>query len=151
MNPYGLHLLDKLFDDGLAERSVPSVDKLKDSVARDVEALLNTRCGLPESSLTAYPHSRRSVLSFGVKDFVSMCLGSQGDRERLCDDIRRALHVHEPRLRDPVVSVQVTSGGLQKLHFAIQALLIAPEINEVVSFDAVLQPVSQRYQVSRGH
>jgi predicted component of type VI protein secretion system len=36
------------------------------------------------------------------------------------------------------------------LHFAIQALLIANEANEIVSFDAVLQPVSQRYQVSRG-
>ncbi|WP_374316498.1 type VI secretion system baseplate subunit TssE [Aquabacterium sp.] len=151
MNLYGLNLLDKLFDDGGPDRGAVSIDRLKDSVARDVEALLNTRCGLPESSLASFPHSRRSVLSFGVKDFVSMCLGSQGDRERLCEDIRRALHVHEPRLRDPVVSVSVTTVGLQKLHFAIQALLVAPDINEVVSFDAVLQPVSQRYQVSRGH
>ena len=37
----------------------------------------------------------------------------------------------------------------QRLHFAIQALLIAHEANEVVSFDAVLMPVSQRYQVQR--
>jgi type VI secretion system protein ImpF len=68
----------------------------------------------------------------------------------ICEDIRSALLVHEPRLQNPVVQVSSHAGPGQRLHFAIQALLIAHEANEVVSFDAVLQPVSQRYQVSRG-
>lgn len=150
MNQYGLNLFEKLCDDGREERAHTSMERLKDSVARDVEALLNTRCGLPEAALQAYPHSRRSLLSFGLKDFVSMCLASQGDRQSICDDIRMALRVHEPRLRDPVVAV--SSGGAlgQRLHFAIQAVLVAAETNEVVSFDAVLQPVTQRYLVSSG-
>ena len=46
-------------------------------------------------------------------------------------------------------SVSKAEGPGQRLHFSIKALLIAHEANEVVSFDAVLMPVSQRYQVQR--
>ncbi len=150
MISFGLNLFEKLTDDRSDERGHTSVDQLKDSVARDVESLLNARCGLQASTLQGYQHCQQSLLSFGLKDFVSLSLANQGDRELICEDIRAALRVHEPRLKDPVVQVNSNEGPGQRLHFAIQALLIAHETNEVVSFDAVLQPVSQRYQVSRG-
>lgn len=150
MTMFGLNLLEKLTDDHRDERGHTSIDQLKDSVARDVESLLNSRCGLPEGFLDGFAHCRQSLLSFGLKDFVSMSLANQGDRALICEDIRSALMVHEPRLQNPMVQVSNNAGPGQRLHFAIQALLIAHEANEVVSFDAVLQPVSQRYQVSRG-
>lgn len=149
MAQFGLNLLEKLTDDRGDEISHASVDRLKDSVARDVEALLNSRCGLRDDALKAWPQSQQSVLSFGLKDFVSMCLSSEGDRAEICDDIRRCLLRHEPRLQDTRVDVSKAEGPGQRLHFSIQALLIAHEANEVVSFDAVLMPVSQRYQVQR--
>jgi type VI secretion system protein ImpF len=149
MTLYGLNLLEKLTDDRGDEIAHSSVDRLKDSVARDVESLLNSRCGLREEALSAWPQSQHSVLSFGLKDFVSMCLSSEGDRAAICDDIRRCLQRHEPRLQEPVVDVSKAEGPGQRLHFSIQALLIAHDANEVVSFDAVLMPVSQRYQVQR--
>ena len=147
---FGLNLLEKLTDDHRDERGHTSIDQLKDSVARDVESLLNSRCGLPEGMLGGFTNCQQSLLSFGLKDFVSLSLANQGDRALICEDIRSALLVHEPRLQNPVVQVNSTAGPGQRLHFAIQALLIAHEANEIVSFDAVLQPVSQRYQVSRG-
>lgn len=149
MAQFGLNLLEKLTDDRGDEISHASVDRLKDSVARDVESLLNSRCGLRDDALKAWPQSQQSVLSFGLKDFVSMCLSSEGDRAEICADIRRCLLRHEPRLQDPMVDVAKAEGPGQRLHFSIQALLIAHEANEVVSFDAVLMPVSQRYQVQR--
>jgi type VI secretion system protein ImpF len=150
MTLFGLNLLEKLADDHRDERGHTSIDQLKDSVARDVESLLNSRCGMPEGMLGGFAHCQQSLLSFGLKDFVSLSLANQGDRALICEDIRSALLVHEPRLQNPVVQVSSTAGPGQRLHFAIQALLIAHEANEIVSFDAVLQPVSQRYQVSRG-
>ena len=146
---FSLNLLEKLTDDRGDEIVHTSVDRLKDSVARDVEALLNSRCGLRKDVFEGLPHCQQSVLSFGLKDFVSLCLSSEGDRAAICDDIRRCLVRHEPRLQDAQVEVSKAEGPGQRLHFSIKALLIAHEANEVVSFDAVLMPVSQRYQVQR--
>ena len=150
MSLLGLNLFEKLFDDGDDLRGHTSVARLKDSVAKDVEALLNTRCALTGSALQAFPQSQQSVLSFGLRDFVSLSLAKQGDRELICADISKALSLHEPRLKNPIVSVSVTDGPSQHLHFAIEALLVTHETREVVSFDAVLQPRSLHYEVSNG-
>jgi type VI secretion system protein ImpF len=149
MAHFGLNLFEKLIDDRGDDVAHTSIDRLKDSVARDVEALLNSRCGLRDQALAGLPHSQRSVLSFGLKDFVSMCLGSEGDRAAICEDIRRCLLRHEPRLQGPQIEVSRAEGPGQRLHFSIKALLVAHEANEVVNFDAVLMPVNQRYQVQR--
>lgn len=147
---FASNLFEKLLDGDTDLRAHQSVDRLKDSVARDVESLLNTRCGLRAQTLANYPLTQESVLTFGLQDFVSLSLSKEGDRAQICDDIRRALLVHEPRLQQPVVSVSIAEGGTQRLHFSIQALLIAHEANEVVNFDAVLHPNNLRYHVSNG-
>ena len=147
---FALNLFEKLLEGDSDLRVHQSVERLKDSVARDVEALLNTRCGFRPFALTGYPLVQESVLSFGLQDFVSLSLSKEGDRAQICEDIRKSLLVHEPRLQEPVVSVSVSEGGTQRLHFSIQALLIAHEANEVVNFDAVLHPNNLRYHVSNG-
>ncbi|MGE5451689.1 MAG: type VI secretion system baseplate subunit TssE [Acidobacteriota bacterium] len=147
---FALNLFEKLLDIDWDHRGHLSVDQLKDSVARDVEALLNTRCGLGETALVGFPSVQKSVMSFGLRDFVSLSLAKEGDRELICEDLRRALVMHEPRLRNPVVSVAVRDEASRRLHFSIQALLIAHEANEVVNFDAVLHPNNLRYHVSKG-
>lgn len=150
MSLFELNLFEKLLDGDVAIRGHVSVSSLKDSVAQDVEAILNTRCGLTEGALQAYPKSQRSLLSFGLKDFVSLSLSKEDDRKQICDDIRKALLLHEPRLRDPVVTVNSGDCATQQLNFSIQAVLAVPNANEVVNFDAVLQPNTFHYQVSRG-
>src|SRR4051812_6131058 len=96
-------LFERLFDENpasAAEYSLPrlSLDDLKDSVARDLEALLNTRSGLGEITLEPYPASADSVLSFGMTDFVGRSLANPADRHFICRSIERAIAAHEPRL-----------------------------------------------------
>ncbi len=146
---FSLNLMEKLLGDARDEVVHHSVERLKDSVARDVEGLLNSRCGLHEDALDGLPQCQQSVLSYGLKDFVSLSLSSEGDRDAICLDIRRSLALHEPRLRNVQVSVTKAEGAGQRLHFSIRALLVAQEAREPVNFDAVLTPVTQRYHVSR--
>jgi len=74
-------LLDKLIADDLG-RGFRSVEAVKESVARDVEHLLNTRLGR-RIAPAEFPHLSRSVASYGLMDFASMSLASQEDRDRI--------------------------------------------------------------------
>lgn len=75
-----------------------TIEQLKASVARDLEALLNTRVAIPEEQLSMYPRCRTSVLNYGVRDFAGMCLTSSEDRKIICDYLKVAIQCYEPRL-----------------------------------------------------
>jgi len=140
-------LLDKLTTDDLG-RGFRSVEAVKESVARDVEHLLNTRLGERIKPLD-YPHLSRSVANFGLEDFAAMSLSSQEDRDRICEDIRQSILAHEPRLRRPAVHLAPQATAQQRLHFSIRATLLIEDQPEPVSFDAVLQPTSLHYRVNQ--
>jgi type VI secretion system protein ImpF len=163
MSHHGLHglhghyapsLLDKLLGTegpGIARGTHLrlSVDQIKESVARDIEALLNTHPGLSEEALVGYPHAARSLLTLGLSDITSLSMASDRDRQRVKDAIRRALAEHDPRLRDVDVDVRPSAQASTSLSFKIRAkLLLNPDV-EPVAFDAVLQRGSKRYDVSR--
>jgi type VI secretion system protein ImpF len=54
MNGFTPGLLDRL----LGEAQRLSLEQYKDSVARDLEDLLNTRCAIPDEVMRAYPEVR---------------------------------------------------------------------------------------------
>jgi type VI secretion system protein ImpF len=63
-------LFERLFDDHLpqgADHMVRglSLEQVKASVARDLEALLNSRLGVPVDMPPGFPHARSSVLTYG--------------------------------------------------------------------------------------
>lgn len=154
MNRFEPFLLDRLLDTGAygeldGARSSMSLDQIKDSVARDIEALLNTRCGLTRDRIDAYREASRSVLTFGLIDFVGLSLDSPHDCDLICQSISQAISRHEPRLRAARVSLQRREHGGLGLNFHIQALLVVNPAREPVSFDAVLQPSTQQYCVHR--
>lgn len=154
MSRYNPSLFEKLLDDEPhveSEYSIVqmSLEQLKDSVARDVEALLNTRCGLRGEVLQGYTQCSTSILSFGMIDFAGLTLASPKDRELICRSIEDAICAHEPRLREPKVSLELPDAGGHKLHFSIQALLVVDLAREPVNFDALLQPTTQQYSVRR--
>src|SRR5688572_8521981 len=96
-------LFERLFDESpatLVEYSLPrlSLDELKESVAWDLEALLNSRAGLSEVLLQPYPVSADSVLSYGMTDFVGRSLANPADRNFICRSLERTIAAHEPRL-----------------------------------------------------
>ena len=144
-------LLDKLFDDGPASpvRRRLSLDELKDTVARDLEALLNARTTIDESLDAVYPQAMKSIATFGLTDFAGLSLASVHDRARICESIKRAIARHEPRLRDVQVSLELNRRAVNALYFSIKALLVVRPAQEPVSFDAMLQPTTLQYTVHK--
>lgn len=125
------------------------VEQLKDSVARDLEALLNTRLAQGVAHLEAYPQARASILHYGLIDFAGFCLTSSIDRAAVCASIEEAIATHEPRLREARAVLEPEAGDVNRLHFAIHARLVVDGLLEPVNFNAVLQPSSLHYEINR--
>ena len=146
-------LFDKLLGDSRsrvvnASVSRLSIEQVKDSVAADLESLLNTRAVIPEEILLEFPHCSRSIISYGLSDFAGFSLASIDDRRFVCTSLERAISRHEPRLRNVRAVLEVDQNSINKLNFSITALLVVHESKEPVSFDAVLQPSSLQYSIS---
>ncbi len=126
-----------------------SIEELKDSVARDLEALLNTRTVIPEELLKQYPECGRSIVTYGLQDFAGLSLSSADDRAFICRCLEQAIARHEPRLRNVQASLELRADAVNRLNFAITALLVVSTAHEPVNFDAVLQPSSLHYTISK--
>ena len=147
-------LFDRLMDvpvNGSSSGTVTrmSIEDMKDSVARDLEALLNTRTVIPEDLLKRYPECGRSIVTFGLNDFAGRSLSSTDDRAYICLCLEKAIARHEPRLRNVKASLEIREDSVNRLNFAITALLVVSSSQEPVNFDAILQPSSLHYTISK--
>lgn len=89
-------LLDRLTDsnpdgktDTLDER-VMSFRRLRESVIRDLEWLLNTGRLEISGELGSHPEVRKSVLNYGIPDISGISIASR-DSESIAQDIRQAI------------------------------------------------------------
>ncbi len=80
-----------------ADRRMISMRRLRESVLRDLEWLLNTSSLEGIDDIDAYPETKRSVLNFGLPPFTGR-LASSLDPERAAADIAEAIRNFEPRL-----------------------------------------------------
>jgi type VI secretion system protein ImpF len=152
MKAFAPGLLDRLMGEagqGGAGVARLTVEQLKDCVARDLEALLNTRVAVPAHTFDAYPHARASILNYGLADFAGMCLTSSEDRDAICASLKVAIETHEPRLVEVSASLEPEVGSVNRLSFVITAKLLINPSAEPVNFNAVLQPSSLRYAISK--
>lgn len=149
-------IFDKLFDN---EPRIPTeinslrrlnIEELKESVAEDLETLLNSRRGHSDERLQAYTHVTESILSFGIIDFVGLSLSNPADCHRICRGIEQTIQRHEKRLRNIRVTLENDRYSTNTLRFCIHALLVVYPAREPVNFDALLQPTTQQYSVLRG-
>ena len=154
MSQYLPSLFDRLIDDrgygagnGVVARL--SMAQLKDALARDLEALLNTRVVMPEAMLAAHPDAVRSMLDYGLVDFAAFCLSSEDDRVAVCAALRAAIERHEPRLRGVSATLEIQAGAINRLDFVIAATLQVGTAAEPVNFSAVLQPSTLHYSISQ--
>ena len=125
-----------------------SAEDLKDAVARDLEALLNTRTVIDEELVAQYPECAASTMTYGLNDFAGLSLSIPTDRAFICACLQKAIERHEPRLKDVKASLDVREDAINSIHFSISAVLTAGS-GEVVSFDANLQPSSLHYTISK--
>jgi len=126
-----------------------SIEDMKDAVARDLEALLNTRAVMAEDLLKAYPECSESIVSYGMIDFADLSLSSPSDRAYICACIEKTIACHEPRLREVKALLEMREGTINRLNFSITGLLVASTSEEPVNFDAVLQPSTLQYSISK--
>lgn len=146
-------VLDRLLDDqpreqveGPLQQSF-DLNRLKRSVARDLEALLNSRSVDLDGDIERYPLARQSVIDFGITDLSSLSLLDPGDRAYLRDKIRITVERHEPRLDKVRVSLDAPAGSERMLRFRVDALLKVLPTRPPVRFDATLQLSSNSCQV----
>lgn len=154
MNGYNPSLLDKLLGTPTMARGKGasprmSVEQIKDSVARDIELLLNTHASFDPDQMDGLPHASRSLLTLGLPDISTMSLASDKDRQRLTNAIRRTLADHDRRLTQVEVRVRENTAVGSGVGFSIKARLLLDLNAEPVTFDAVMQPGSNRYAVSK--
>lgn len=125
-----------------------SLDQLRESVARDIEFLLNSRSALDFAELRDLPHTRKSVACYGVRDFVGRVLTNSEEQRHIAASLSHAIASFEPRLRDVRIEFYQRTGATNALAFTIRALLLAHPSAEPVAFDAVLQPTLSRFSVA---
>nr|WP_314547273.1 type VI secretion system baseplate subunit TssE [uncultured Massilia sp.] len=146
-------LLERLM--GERAQQGQSLEALKDSIVRELEALLNTRAGLAPGRLAAWPQARASVLDYGLADFAAFSLSSSEDRAAICASLKDAIERHEPRLVNVSATLEPAASGINRLYFTIDATLRSPDGNgagagaDTVHFNAVLQPSSLHYTIGK--
>lgn len=147
-------VLDRLIDDNpesaqdvvLSRRQ--QLAALRNSVRRDLEALLNShyRCFSPPPELDELP---RSLIEYGVKDFVSAFVGTDLLREDLRRSLQEAIRIFEPRFAKVEVTLLNDGERIDRsLRFRIDALMYAEPAPEPISFDSRLDPASQSFSVA---
>lgn len=117
-------LLDRLTDDEPEQtqeprdRRVLNVQRLRESVIRDLGWLLNTAHLEATESLEGYPLVARSTLNYGLPDITGRTASSVevGDLEKM---IRQAIRDFEPRILPESVKVKVEVASDQMSHNAL--------------------------------
>ena len=146
-------VLDRLLDDEPGESSERQLDwheqvrALKAAVGRDLEALLNTRQERSGDPPAGCEESEHTIITYGLPDFSSLDLSSPADCARVRRAIEIALERFEPRLENVRVIMDDRKNVDRGLHFRIEAMLRLEPTPEPVTFDAVLQPATQEYDV----
>src|SRR5690242_11047421 len=101
-SPIEMSVLDRLLDDDPTSDRDPvktrrkALEEFRDSLRRDLEALLNTRaCSVIWSA--GLSELDNSILNYGVMTVTSADLSAEDNRERLRSAVERAIRRFEPR------------------------------------------------------
>jgi type VI secretion system protein ImpF len=115
-----------------------SLRQLKQAVKRDLEWLLNTRRYAEELS-DELKEVNNSLAAYGLPDFTTVSVKNPGDQKLMRRALESAIRVFEPRLEDPVVTLEPIDGIQRVMRFRIDARLKMEPAPEPVTFDTVLQ------------
>ncbi len=127
-------LLDRLTDDEphqqqeSREKRVLSMNRLRQSVVRDISWLLNARSLDTVVNLSDYPEVANSVVNFGIKDLSGTSV-SGSDTTTIERDLKQAIKNFEPRILSQSLNIQVVADddkmSNQAMQFDIEADLWA--------------------------
>ena len=148
--PYGFRttLFDRLLPETEKNYQGISLQQLRESVASDLEDLLNSRMAKLDDLIDDFPLAKQSILQFGIIDFVGLSTANPTDRDKICQSIEQSIDAHEPRLRQIKVEMLLDGHNMGALCLSIQAYLNIYPLFEPVVFDALLKPITQQYVIS---
>ncbi|OTG77726.1 type VI secretion protein [Acinetobacter terrae] len=148
--PYGFRttLFDRLLPETEQNYQGISLQQLRESVASDLEDLLNSRMAKLDDLIDDFPLAKQSILQFGIIDFVGLSTANPTDRDKICQSIEQSIAAHEPRLRQVKVEMLLDGHNMGALGLSIQAYLNIHPLFEPVIFDALLKPTTQQYVIS---
>ena len=148
--PYGFRttLFDRLLPETDQNYRGISLQELRESVAFDLEDLLNSRMAKLDHLIDQFPLAKQSILQFGIIDFVGLSTANPSDRDKICQSIEQSITAHEPRLQQIKVEMLLDGQNMGALYLSIQAYLNIHPLFEPVIFDAVLKPTTQQYVIS---
>lgn len=128
-----------------------SIDRMKETIGRDIEAILNCRPPWRPGELARLPHAAKSLITLGLPDISSLSLHSDADRRTIVEGIRSALLRGDPRLSSVQVTVRESTAStpVDRLVFSIRANVRLNSGTEAVNFDAVMRPGSSLYEVCK--
>lgn len=147
-------ILDRLLDaNPEASRDAPksrgqTLADMRRSVRRDLEALLNTRqrCISWPSDLQGLEHS---LVNYGVRDFATLNLGTESERQAFCRDIEDVIRRNEPRFVSVSVSLLENSDTVDRtMRFRIEALMYADPAPEAIVFDSFVDPAAREIKIA---
>jgi type VI secretion system protein ImpF len=147
-------VLDRLLDSAPGgSRDLPksrgqTLADLRRAVRRDLEALLNTRqrCISWPSDL---PELNRSLLSYGVRDFVSLGLSTPEQRKTFCHDVEEVIRRSEPRFVSVSVTLLENKESVDRtMRFRIEALMYADPAPEPIVLDSTVDPVGRDIKIA---
>jgi len=150
-------VLDRLLDQSTGPAVAPGargktqqLKELRNSVRRDLEALLNAHrfCRTPPENTELLD---RSLLQYGAPDFFAVNASSAAAREEFRRSLEEAIRRFEPRFKH--VSVKLVDDGVstdRTMRFHIDALMYADPAPDAVSFDSLLDPSSHSFSVVGG-
>jgi type VI secretion system protein ImpF len=147
-------VLDRLLDaDPTAKRDAPKsrgqhLADMRRAVRRDLEALLNTR-----QRCISWPGDLReldrSLISYGIRDFASLNLGTDAEREAFCHDIEEVIRRNEPRFVSVSVTLLKNQDAVDRtMRFRIEALMYADPAPEAIVFDSFVDPAAREIKIA---
>jgi len=148
--PYGFRttLFDRLLTTEDYHLKGLSLQELRESVAADLEELLNSRMASLHEQIDDFPLVKKSIMQFGIIDFVGLSTANPSDRDKICQSIAQSIAAHEPRLRQIKVEMLLDEQDMGALCLSIQAYINIHPLYEPVIFDALLKPTTQQYVIS---
>jgi type VI secretion system lysozyme-like protein len=115
---------------------VYDLHELKESVRRELECVLNTRCPSPVHRLEG---RGRTILDYGLPDMSALCPQNADDRQRLTRFLKQTIETFEPRLRQVRIEVEPVGSQQHALRGKIDAHLVTERVAEPVSFPVFIQ------------
>lgn len=147
--PFGFRstLFDRLIPEQEEQLRGLTIKELRESVAHDLEDLLNSRIAKFET-IDDFPLVKKSILQFGIIDFVGLSTANPMDRDKICQSIESSIAAQESRLTQIKVEMLIDEQNMGSLCLSIQAYLNIHPLYEPVIFDALLKPTTQQYVIS---